>query len=99
MSDIEIRELERKAATGDKEDKNNLMRARARIGEIQIYESEYDGTVYELRPWVGSRTDTYGNNRACDCPDLKRVVGMFCVCYGRAYCPTHGGPRCVGGHD
>jgi hypothetical protein len=55
--------------------------------------------TYELRPWSGSRTDTYGNNRACNCPDLKRVLGMFCVCYGKCWCPTHGGPRCVGGHD
>jgi hypothetical protein len=26
-------------------------------------------------------------------------VDTFCVCMGRAWCPTHGGPRCVGSHD
>lgn len=54
---------------------------------------------YELKPWNGRRTDVYGNNRACGCPGLKRVVGLFCVCLGMCWCPKHGGPRCVGGHD
>jgi hypothetical protein len=54
--------------------------------------------VYKLRPWYGSRGGI-GRNPACKCPDLKQVMGIFCVCYGQAYCPTHGGPRCVGGHD
>lgn len=53
---------------------------------------------YSMRRWSGRRTDVYGNNRACQCKDLMSV-DMFCVCIGRAWCPTHGGPRCVGGHD
>jgi hypothetical protein len=98
MSDLETRELERKAAQGDKDAAQTLLKVRARKGEIEI--REFGGKIYELRSWGARfRTDVYGNNRACDCPELKRVVGMFCVCYGRAWCPNHGGPRCVGGHD
>lgn len=57
-----------------------------------------DGKTYEARLWTGRRTDVYGNNRACACKDLMEV-NTFCVCIGRSWCPTHGGPRCVGGHD
>ncbi len=97
MSDATIRELERKVANGDKEAAQALLKARARAGEIEIIEVR--GTIYKVVPWTGRRTDSWGNNRACACPDLMRVMGSFCVCIGRCWCPTHGGPRCVGGHD
>jgi len=75
-----------------------LLKEKAANGEIEII--EHNGTIYEVRNWgAGYRTDVYGNNRACNCPDLKRVIGIFCVCYGIAYCPTHGWKGCVGGHD
>lgn len=76
-----------------------LLKEKAKNGEIEIIEN--NGVVYEVRNW-GSRfrTDVYGNNAVrCKCPDLKRVIGIFCVCYGIAYCPTHGWHGCVGGHD
>lgn len=57
-----------------------------------------NGKTYRAKPWTGLRTDSYGNNRACECLDLKRV-DSFCVCVGRCWCEKHGGPRCVGGHD
>ena len=97
MSDLETRELERKIAQGDKDAVQELLKVKARKGEIEI--QEFGGKIYQVTQWVGRRTDTYRNNRACDCPELKRVLGMFCVCLGRCWCPTHGGPRCVGGHD
>jgi len=59
---------------------------------------EIKGKKYRARPWTGRRTDSWGNNRACNCAELKQV-DSFCVCIGRCWCPTHGGPRCVGGHD
>ena len=100
MSETKIRELERRIAAdkGDTDAQQGLLAERARIGEIEIIETK-DGWLYEARPWTGARTDVYGNNRACQCPELKRLVGIFCVCYGKCWCPTHGGPRCVGGHD
>jgi len=73
------------------------LKVKAEAGEIEV--KEFNGMLYKIVPWIGGRTDSWGNNRACNCADLKRVVGMFCVCYGRAWCPTHSGPRCVGGHD
>lgn len=60
---------------------------------------EIRGKKYPARPWTGRRTDSYGNCPACDCSELLQVNDRFCVCLGRAYCPNHGGPRCVGGHD
>lgn len=60
-----------------------------------------DGVEYETTAWgPGYRTDTYGNNRACDCKELRKVK-KFCVCYGICWCPNHPerGLRCVGGHD
>lgn len=51
------------------------------------------------KPWGPRfRTDTYGNNRACNCPDLLKL-DIFCVCYGICYCPSCGHSGCVGGHD
>jgi len=58
-----------------------------------------NGVRRPVRPWTGMRTDAWGNNRACDCEDLMRVLDSHCVCRGRCWCPTHGGPRCVGGHN
>ena len=97
MSDEQRREIERRIQSGDPEAQQDMLRYRSRMGEIEI--RQFGEKVYELRPWRGPRVDTYGNNHACGCADLKRVVGMFCVCYGKCWCPTHGGPRCVGGHD
>lgn len=59
---------------------------------------EISGKEYQVRPYRGRKTDAYGNNRACDCKDLMEV-NTFCVCIARCWCPKHGGPRCVGGHD
>lgn len=98
MSDLILREWERKAKAGDKDAPQEILKIRARNGEIEI--QEFNGVVYEIRNWgAGYRTDVYGNNRACNCPDLKKVIGMFCVCYGKAWCPNHKTLRCVGGHD
>ncbi len=75
-----------------------LLKEKAANGDIEVI--EHNKVTYEIRNWgPGYRTDVYGNNRACRCVDLKKVIGLFCVCYGKAWCPTHGGPRCVGGHD
>lgn len=53
---------------------------------------------FKLTPYSGRRTDVYGNNRACNCPNLMQV-NRFCVCIARVWCEKHGGPHCVGGHD
>ena len=58
-----------------------------------------NGKETRVTPWSGMRTDYWGNNRACDCEDLMRVLDTPCVCRGRAWCPTYGGPKCVGGHN
>ena len=53
----------------------------------------------KARLWgYGFRTDSYGNNRACKCPELLKL-DTFCVCYGVCYCPNCGHCGCVGGHD
>jgi len=96
MSDEKIQELKRRVASGDEDAKQALLRERARFGEIKIL--EVNGKIYELRPWYGGRGGI-GRNRACDCKDLMQVVGRFCVCEGQCWCPTHGGPRCVGSHS
>lgn len=54
--------------------------------------------AHKMTPYNGRKTDVYGNNRACNCPDLMSVA-RFCVCIARVWCEKHGGPRCVGGHD
>ncbi len=97
-NDALIRDLERKVASGDESAIQGLLRARARSGEIQIIESQ-NGNVYRsLGPYGGRKSDVYGNNRACNCPDLVQI-DRFCVCIARVWCEKHGGPRCVGGHD
>ena len=94
--DNAIQELKRKAATGDEEAAQELLKARARAGEIKIVEIR--GHVYQITPYGGRRTDSWGNNPACNCPDLMQIH-TFCVCIARVWCEKHGGPRCVGGHD
>lgn len=99
--DSQIRELEKKLAENPSEENTQaLMRAQLRAGILTHGENalERNGVVYKLTPWIGSRTDAWGNSPACRCPELKRVH-RFCVCRGIAYCPNCGYHGCVGGHD
>lgn len=104
MSDSKLRQLERIAAeSNSNEDKQAVLRERKRTNQIDDpYWTdiiEHNGVFYRARLWGSrSRTDSYGNSPACNCADLMRV-DLFCVCIGRAWCPTHGGIKCIGGHD
>ena len=109
MADTKLREIERRIAAGDKDSEQALLAEQKRTGKIpegywshivEIEGNKHRPTkLYRARPWGSDRrTDSWGNSPACGCSDLMRV-NTFCVCIGRAWCPTHGGPRCVGGHD